>query len=456
MTELQIPVWMEDFNGSGQITSDWKMWHNGYDRHLLKDFFVENYPDILQHQTLREISSPMFPGESSRDHFRLVDLSTNQDPYYYPIAIHWWSLLDQLLEQTLKIPDFITNQIANSDINVKILLFNNREQWGEPTWRTTINRIKSINPHLTDDDFVVSCNNPDLADLNSVPVIANQTIEQYTAWWDTHQEMWQELSRRIKNRDSSRPFKLVCLMRRPNASRWALSAELMEYKHQGAALMSMVLDTQLIEQNGPLYEKLTAEYYHHVRTHCIVDGKFTIGDYQSVGDTYPASTDKLHQYQSEYPFWIEHDTNALTNPIRDPAIWKFIDSYLHIVSETFTNSSNGVCLSEKTFKPIWYMQPFIIFGTPGTLVALRDMGYQTFDQWIDESYDQIENVTDRFYAAINSIHKFCQRPVTELDSDMIEMLPTLQHNAKLLQYNNTNFIKNSKTALTHYILQGEI
>ena len=78
MTELQIPVWMEDFNGSGQITSDWKMWHNGYDRHLLKDFFVENYPDILQHQTLREISSPMFPGEPARDHFCLVDLYTNQ------------------------------------------------------------------------------------------------------------------------------------------------------------------------------------------------------------------------------------------------------------------------------------------------------------------------------------------------------------------------------------------
>ncbi len=452
MTESQVPVWMANFNGSEKITNDWKMWHNGYDLDLLKLFFVENYPDILKTQTLREISSPMFPSEPSRDHFRLIDVDTNQDPYYYPIAIHWWSLLDQLLEQTLKISHSIIEQIKNTDINVKILLFNNREQWGQPVWQTTIDRIKSVNPHLTDDDFVISCNNPDLANLNSIPIISNQTIKQYTAWWDTHQQMWQELSRRIKNRDSSRPFKFVCLMRRPNASRWAISAELMEYKHQGQAIMSMVLDTQLIEQNGPLYEKLTADYYHHVRKHYIVDEKFTIGDYQSVGDTYPASVAKLHQYQSEYPFWIEHDTNALTNPIQDPAIWKFTDSYLHIVSETFTNSGNGVCLSEKTFKPIWYMQPFVIFGTPGTLLALRNIGYQTFDQWIDESYDQIENVTDRFYAAINSIHKFCQRPVTELDVDMAEMLPILQHNAELLQYNNINFINNSKSALNHYII----
>ena len=450
MDNLNVPVWMADFNGSGQITNDWKMWHNGYDLNLLKNFFVLNYPEFLQTQTLREISSPMFPEESSREHFSCVDLRTNQAPYYYPIAIHWWSLLDQLLEQTLRIPDFIINQIANTNINVKILLFNNREQWGVPTWRTTINRIKNLNPQLKDNDFVVSCNNPDLSDLNSLPMIANQNITQYTGQWNTHEDMWHELSNRIYNSDD-RPFKFVCLMRRPNASRWAISAELMEYRLRDECLMSMILDTQMIEQNGPVFEQLTEEYYHYVRQRTVQEDIFTIGDYSKVNKLYPSTYPKLQKHNKEYPFWISNDTNALTNPIQDPAIDKFTSTYLHIVSETFVTPNEGVCLSEKVFKPIWYMQPFVVFGTPFTLKALQDLGYKTFDNWIDESYDALTDTTERFYSAINSIKKFVDQDTQTLSNIMKEMLPVLSHNAHILSINNKNLYSNYKKSLIEYL-----
>ena len=76
------------------------------------------------------------------------------------------------------------------------------------------------------------------------------------------------------------------------------------------------------------------------------------------------------------------------------------DSYLNIVIETHmdVDQSGGVFLTEKTFKPIKHAQPFVIFGAAHSLARLRDLGYRTFDDVIDPSYDEIENTTDRYEA----------------------------------------------------------
>jgi hypothetical protein len=81
------------------------------------------------------------------------------------------------------------------------------------------------------------------------------------------------------------------------------------------------------------------------------------------------------------------------------------NSYLNIVIETHmdVDQSNGVFLTEKTFKPIKHAQPFVIFGAPHSLARLRDMGYRTFDNVIDPSYDNIENTTDRYAALMHTL-----------------------------------------------------
>ena len=50
------------------------------------------------------------------------------------------------------------------------------------------------------------------------------------------------------------------------------------------------------------------------------------------------------------------------------------------------------------------MQPFIILGSKGTLKYLRQLGYKTFDGFIDESYDECED-SDRYAAVIRSLKK---------------------------------------------------
>ena len=94
----------------------------------------------------------------------------------------------------------------------------------------------------------------------------------------------------------------------------------------------------------------------------------------------------------------------------------FDDSYLHLVFETFfdADGSGGAFVSEKTFKPIRHAQPFLIFGTPGTLQVLRDLGYRTFDHVIDNTYDTVGNNTERYQCVRSELDRLNQKNLHEL------------------------------------------
>ena len=105
-------------------------------------------------------------------------------------------------------------------------------------------------------------------------------------------------------------------------------------------------------------------------------------------------------------------------------------SYCHIVIETHfdADQSGGAFLTEKTFKPIKHGQPFVIVGAAGTLQALRDLGYRTFDQAIDNSYDLETNNTRRWQLARNAIIDIQrQDPVSWLQMCREDMIHNQAH-----------------------------
>jgi len=69
-------------------------------------------------------------------------------------------------------------------------------------------------------------------------------------------------------------------------------------------------------------------------------------------------------------------------------------SLISIVTETnFEN--NDIFNTEKIFKPMVHRHPFILVGPYKTLEHLKDMGYKTFSDFWDESYDDIEDPFER-------------------------------------------------------------
>jgi len=70
-----------------------------------------------------------------------------------------------------------------------------------------------------------------------------------------------------------------------------------------------------------------------------------------------------------------------THRLNLPAI---TDSYIHLVTETTVVPN--VFITEKTWKPVAGGTLFLIFGNPGTVAHLRDLGVDVFDDIIDHAY----------------------------------------------------------------------
>jgi hypothetical protein len=108
----------------------------------------------------------------------------------------------------------------------------------------------------------------------------------------------------------------------------------------------------------------------------------------------------------------------------------YTQSYCHVVIETHfdADQSGGAFLTEKTFKPIKHGQPFVIVGAPGSLQALRDLGYRTFDHVIDNSYDLEINNTQRWQKALQTIQQIqAQNPDAWFQSCLNDVLHNQQH-----------------------------
>ena len=116
------------------------------------------------------------------------------------------------------------------------------------------------------------------------------------------------------------------------------------------------------------------------------------------------------------------------------------DAYWNFVLETHF-SKNNVFLTEKTFKPILNLQPFIVVGAPGSLKLLKELGYETFGDWIDESYDKVKNDEERMFSCFTVAYELCKMTHESHQSMMKEMIPVLAHNQQLLLSTKQNTLK---------------
>ncbi|MDX9731735.1 MAG: hypothetical protein RBT63_08195 [Bdellovibrionales bacterium] len=117
----------------------------------------------------------------------------------------------------------------------------------------------------------------------------------------------------------------------------------------------------------------------------------------------------------------------------------FIDSYFSLIAEGFTTQTGAhdleapSMISEKVFYPIMNLHPFIILGEAHSLARLREYGYKTFSNWIDESYDDIESTEDRLFAALQAAETLCGLSEEQWQIMLSEMWPVLLHNRAHVQ-----------------------
>lgn len=119
------------------------------------------------------------------------------------------------------------------------------------------------------------------------------------------------------------------------------------------------------------------------------------------------------------------------------------DSFIHIVSETnfFTPI---VHITEKSYKPIVYKQPFIMLAAKGTLQAMREQGFKTFSEFWDESYDNEENDTKRFFKVLDLIKEIASWS----DERKLEISPIIKN---IVDFNYNILANGVPPVLTNFI-----
>ena len=83
----------------------------------------------------------------------------------------------------------------------------------------------------------------------------------------------------------------------------------------------------------------------------------------------------------------------------DFAVEDYCATDIEVVLETLFDDTR-LHLTEKSLRPIACGHPFILAATHGSLQYLRNYGFRTFSDIIDESYDLIENPLDRLKAIV--------------------------------------------------------
>ena len=152
----------------------------------------------------------------------------------------------------------------------------------------------------------------------------------------------------------------------------------------------------------------------------------------------PDNDEKTEEFVKQLPKMAENEPreNQQDGPIRAKHDRKFnfqwlLDCKVNIVSESQARdiiiemdpAQPVRFLTEKTFKPMAYGMPFMIFGNRNSLKRVRELGFKTFPEWFDESYDEEENFTLRLNAMLDSYEKFLSE-----EHSIEEIRDALEHN----------------------------
>lgn len=330
---------------------------------------------------------------------------TYKNLFYYPI---YWFYTDKYLS-SLEIPEFVLEAVNKK--KAKILIVNIYEGY----------YILDEVEHYLLSKFSLSIEN--LVFLNGNRVKTDGVNSVYYNFWEniiTNHDAsplhyFEKAYNLIFSKSNIRKNKFICLQRRPKKQRVALYTELFPFRNDGILTLG----------RG---DRGTALYDNFYNTNLF-------------GNLYKSSAKKFKKNNLISTLPAVYDTDvSLENPAFDNDSEKFYSSYLHIVSESFfENTYDMAFFSEKIYKPVIYFQPFVMFNQYNTLSEFRHLGYESFPDVIDESYDQISNDEKRFYSAVSSSIDFIKQNDKTLSKIMKKVFPVMSHNFyNLLSTVNTN------------------
>jgi hypothetical protein len=117
------------------------------------------------------------------------------------------------------------------------------------------------------------------------------------------------------------------------------------------------------------------------------------------------------------------------SPLLDRKMVEYDRSWFSVVTETEMRPRRSR-ITEKPLKPLVNYQPLVSFGNPGSLQMLRELGFATFEEAIDERYDVEDDPRRRFEMAYAEVRRLCALDEAELARLEAALASKLEHNAR--------------------------
>lgn len=156
--------------------------------------------------------------------------------------------------------------------------------------------------------------------------------------------------------------------------------------------------------------------------------------YNHICNTTPLGNIDLEYNNYEEENWFLHP---------DPQLYKKI--FLEIVNETFSDGSltkselnhcydgTKIFITEKVMKPIVTYRPFIVNANSGFLTHLQKLGFKTFGDFWDESYDStydFDMKSKKIVSILKELNKLSEQELKKMYSNMV---PILKHNRQVAE-----------------------
>jgi hypothetical protein len=228
-----------------------------------------------------------------------------------------------------------------------------------------------------------------------------------------------------------KPKKFLSLNRRPRVHRIILFTEIMKDPAlKETSIISLgSRDLEFIGQAG--FGNSWAEWYE-----CFIPEDYKHDKQLGI--------DFLNKYDSSKDSFV--DSNLEYNLAFNFNETLHLNTFVNVLTETLFENET-IFLSEKIFKPIMGCQPFIVFGNPNTLQELQNIGFKTFNEFWDESYDSELDFSKRLSKIITILKDLVKKSDEELLEITKKMLPILQHNYEHIRFAARDEIWNLKQIL---------
>jgi hypothetical protein len=144
--------------------------------------------------------------------------------------------------------------------------------------------------------------------------------------------------------------------------------------------------------------------------------------------------------------WIRHQNGPIQD-IRHKTVLETIELSSHFAKDYLIEvviESNPRILrvvTEKTMRSFLFGKPFIVYAAPGFLKMLTDIGFKTFQPFINEEYDLIEDHHMRFAAIQQELLRLGSLPIEELTEQLKTLNDILLHNQLFFRSDNYDLNK---------------